>query len=357
MTYSARPPPNAKPVQIEYRGKQWAAYVDEGNRTYVRWSDVPDELRSAPQRLQAVMIRQGASAADYAPIVRDFETANYPDAASRLARDPKAYRAALDNQLKEELQNYEQLVSQNKLNEAGQRLDYLMDIHGKRPELMLRRALEDLGTGRPDSALKLLEEAGGKKMIDPDRFYAEIDERIANGHLTPQDAQSLREFRAYMEIEQQMLIKNDLLQRFYVSVDNGHFNLWKDAKLVTENSSVEALSAHPHAPIYIQDTPGLNHLDFNPAVSPERLRPLVTSGKISIEQVQSAELATYRPSLILEHEAQTKLRLAEPIGWSVPRTLPRMQTNNGNCNGQAGKNADCGYVYVIVEKNPLRAKM
>lgn len=354
MTYAARPPPNAKRVEIEYQGRRWTAYVDDGNRTYVRWGDVPDELRSAPERLHAATLRQGASAPDYAPIIRDFETADYSDAAGRLARDPKAYRAALDNQLTEELQNYERLVSQQKLAEAHQRLDYLLDIHGNRPELVLRRALEEIGDGKPDSALKLFEEAGGK---NPDRFYAEIDERIANGLFTPQDARSLREFRAYAEIEQQqMLTKNALLQQYYGSMDNGHFTLWwKDAKLAAEPSSVEAVIEHP-APIYIQDTPGLNHLDFNPAVSPERLRSLVTNGKISIERVQSAELATYRPSMVLERGTQTKLKLAEPAGWSVPRPIPKVQTNT-NCDGQANKSADCGYVYVIVEKNSLRVKM
>jgi hypothetical protein len=59
----------------------------------------------------------------------------------------------------------------------------------------------------------------------------------------------------------------------------------------------------------------------------------------------------------VELETQTKLTLAEPATRIAPRVLPRVQPNNNNCDEQVNKNADCGYVYVIVEKNSLKAKM
>jgi hypothetical protein len=353
MVSAARPPPAAVPTSVSYQGKPIALHVDSSaHKIYVKWSDVLPEWRSDPSVLRS--LRSNAIAAperSYGTLVRQIDTGDFQSAARALVDNPANTRKVLNGHLSNELSTYDQLMRNGDILQARQDLERLLFIQGDRPELTLRRALSDLASGKPDRAIAIAKRVDGLKIPDAHRFFDEIDQLIAHGG-APQQAEQLKQFASYARIAERRASNTaSSLNNFSAVLHDQKFQLeLKVQKLTSEPSSVAELVRDADTPLYIQDTPGLNALDFNPATSPQRLQALINSGQVSVERVQMADLATYRPSRIVQTDTNTTLQLAGFNPNGILRTLSRStMLTRPNCDDQSATNG-CQRAYVIVDR-------
>ncbi|MBD2259303.1 hypothetical protein [Pseudanabaena sp. FACHB-2040] len=145
----------------------------------LRWLD--DEQMSgqvASRRAQIFVDKRFDSSADLNAddLMQNLKQRNYAQVAQQIADDPQKVQAVAREHIKAELKVIDALHRNRQTAGALQRLDDLIDIYGRQPELMVKRALLDIDRSR--LSVRRIDPNGA--IADPIRsqedFYAVINQ-------------------------------------------------------------------------------------------------------------------------------------------------------------------------------------
>src|SRR5262245_2795710 len=138
---------------------------------------------------------------------------------------------------------------------------------------------------------------------------------------------------------------------------NNRLVLRIEIRVLPQNDKTVLLNdlANDKALIYLQNSPGLNHLDAIPATLPNSLRPLISANRVRVYELELTGISHFRPALIYETRTQMTVRLATRGDVQMARYIPYPNLNpcppiNSLECGQEQETQKQRRVYVVVEK-------
>src|SRR5262249_2893344 len=149
----------------------------------------------------------------------------------------------------------------------------------------------------------------------------ELDARLADPSVSPQKRANLQAIKDYADLssrknpkvrlgaetEKDIIDQKDVIHLRYESEE------LRQAKYIYGNETDSKLAA-----IYVEDSPALNISDWTPSNAPTRLKDWIQSGRVEVTQIQDVNLATFRPSMLVDAKTRAKYRLANSgMGSSV----------------------------------------
>lgn len=352
LTVVGRPPPGTRSISTEYLGGKITMGVDDASgRAFARIDKLPVELRLAPEKLRLLVRTHqlGQQSLREAGLIRDFEGGNFRAVAEQVTEDPQHIRQIVDQRLRGLLQEYDRMAIANP-SAARQQLQAMALQYGDLPDIRLRFAVEELTRGNGGHAVELAQSLQQRALRDSNLFLDEINLRIVNAS-DPVEAENLAQLRSYASwMSDRNTARLVPGARLVTKSEGGRFIAEYDVvHLPSQSTSIVDVFSSPRSLVYIQDSPGLNNLDVFSPVGQKSLETMVQSGRITVEKVAVADLAHYRPGLVLEQEPKVSLRLVEngrPVHTYRPQT-----TKDCGGNEASDKTADsgCENAYLISE--------
>jgi hypothetical protein len=352
VTVGARPPPNATSQPITLRGKTINAFQTEEGLA-MRWGDLPDEVKHSPDVLKSANVGTsrgssigGGAGAGRSDTVKALESLDFKRAAAEFADDPDAFRRALNQHVDLELQRLDDLLRAQQHAAARSHVDALIAQFGDRPSLQLRRALADLGAGRPDRAADVLTHMPSDKAYI-DGFFKEVNNRLANA-TSSQGRQDLARMAEYVEWRSRQLHNPTAYPgEVHPIADPAALAFeWRVNRVPTHNvSRVDG----PIGLIYVEDTPGLNSMQWSGSVN-ESLQSLVDAGRIDVKRISVLDLAQLTPSRIVATDSRVNFKLAQSTQTSLIRagtSFPRQSCTQQQANGTGPNTPDCPSIYLV----------
>ncbi|HEU4710819.1 MAG TPA: hypothetical protein VFS76_04600 [Pyrinomonadaceae bacterium] len=187
------PPPSGKPITLLNGEQRINAVFDPGSKSVlVRYRDLPETFQKNPGGLQravarsdvALMQREGVlrltEATSYeSALTRDFVNRDYAGLSKQLTESPSKFKAALESNLREGLQQSDALLASKSFGSVEEQLDILIKIYGERPELVMRRGVAQIRSGQMQSAAIALSEHLAPLQPGPRQlFFNEINLRL-----------------------------------------------------------------------------------------------------------------------------------------------------------------------------------
>lgn len=314
VRYLTEAPVGGRTVSIEVQGNQVAATIDpRSGAVSVSLDGLPEALRSRPGTLLDFALDPSVRSDDLLLLRRALEQGDRKALARAIANDPDNARATLAQVRARQLAQYEELIKSGRIPEAGSELSRMIAEHGDVPELLLRDALAQLERGNLGRAIDLAEAGGGSRIRGIDGFFDEIRQRIAFGG--PVRTENLEAVGRYVRWSQKAATGSESgkgVMRLERAGDRVTLRFETD-RLSTRPATMAELNERPGALVYIEDTPGLNAIDFSPA-GQASLEARIADGTVNIRRAALTDLADYRPSVVLERETGTRLHIRESRG-------------------------------------------
>ena len=306
------PPAGVETRQVNYAGMRISFAVDpQDGRVLVRGSGLSAELRKDPARLRAVIQGADSGPTGDTAIVSILERGDLEGAASALAGDPAKFRAGFEARLVQEQRVTARLLEEGQFREARLHADALLNVWGEQPEFRLQRALAQLGEQDVKGAAGALD-APFKRPVSQ-RFLDEIDKRIADKGLSAIERENLTSVRR--EAAWHSAKARDPINM------PGDLHIVADGKTLRLEYRTDTLAARPtdasgiadgRTMLYVEDTPGLNNIDWSPSTLRETINGLVSGGRIDV-RLLSVDLKRYSPSRIVEVQSGTTLTRVTPV--------------------------------------------
>jgi hypothetical protein len=349
---SARgPPAGARGIPLDNVGDAKALVDPQTELIYVRWKDLPEAMRMDPGRIsKGLSPGGGLSQSDYVQLAWKLESKSYSEAARELVRDPVGFEARIQQHLAEEVQRNNLLLRNHQLITARRHMDEMIHMYGELPELSLRKAVLEVGSGKVDKGAATLQETIRGPLRHPNAFFDEINQQLASKTLGAQDRANLENIARladWRDYQVRPAAKGDMIP------------LAKGDKLVLElrvkelaqgkSVAVEEILKRD-AIVYIQDSPGLNNIDLTPATN-GTLHALISANKVTVRELPLAGLAHFRPAVIFESKTTMSLHLVDKnnILSRFPSTpYSRFPSSPNNADDEEKK----PQVYVVAETSP-----
>ncbi len=327
------PPAGATTRKVLYAGRPFSIVDDAANgRVLVRGSELPAELRSDPARLR--MALRGADSSPMAdPSVASVLERGDPHAtATALAEDPAKFRAAFDARLVQEQRVAARLIEQGQFREARLHADALLASFGDQPEFRVQRALAQLGEHDVQGAARALD-APFKRPADA-RFFDEIDKRIADPRLPPVERENLSALRREAAWRSEKARRGaDMPGDLTVTADGNLLRLeYRAETLAAQPADVSRIVAD-RATLYVEDSPGLNNVDWSPSTLHDTINGLVSSGRVDV-QLLTVPLSDFSPARIIEVQSRTTLTRVMPKLTEMPARLTTSRCGDNDEQGQ-----------------------
>lgn len=267
-----------------------------GGRTYVSVRDLPPAFRDDPARLASVLgtaPRRAAPGLD-TQFTRQVQNKAYGEAARDIARDPRAFKQQLDKHLTQGLEDCDLLLKAGRAEHALHQVDELIGIYGRRPELMVFRGLAQLRSRQATEAARSLELA--MRVGEARRgnaFFNEINSRLGNAGAADGVPALAREGETLtMHYNLKALPALDKA----VSIDS----------INTRNALIYVEDAPPFRNL-IQDTPGVNNIDWYVSVKPS-IQQAVQSQQGVLIKLPKGGVAEFQPTVIYAPQKATQYR-------------------------------------------------
>jgi hypothetical protein len=184
-------------------------------------------------------------------------------------------------------------LSRSNPRRAADQIREAMVLHGERPELLLREALVELESANPEVTAAAVNRIRVKSHQHFDTLLGEIDARIKiAGSRIRSDLHTCAEA---LEWQVSGKLKPGDEVRVLAEIDG----LTLEARLAhaPEGAPVTNTANLRKAPIYVEDTPSLNNLDWTK--SPQAALDYVHSHDLgTVVRLPRAEIAHYRPKVI-----------------------------------------------------------
>jgi hypothetical protein len=271
---------------------------------YFRTEDLPQLVRDNPRRLPQIVHHPQTPVVDDGGFVHNLHKANYAEAAEALAKHPEEVKMSLEQHLAEQLRHSDDFIAARQYTKARQLLNDLMPLYGPRPEVRLRQAIVDISQGKVENAAQALN-ASKPKLSNRQGFFDEIDERLghsAAGQTEHENLHRVAEFADWRDLQARRLVppgevrmvsEGDRLVIHYhlAEVPIGNPVLPKDIDVST-------------AFIYVQDSPGLNNLDW-PAGLNHALDQAVSGRLATVVELPRGDIAHFNPTVIYTPDGAT----------------------------------------------------
>jgi hypothetical protein len=307
MQLDARPPPNVVNTSIRIDGRSIKVQRNNASRDYfVRWSDLPPEVRQRPELLRGI-----TGEPDSYALLHEFDelaAGRYERAAQDLARSPLSFKAALDEHYLSGLRKADTLLSQGDDAQTLRVLDDMARVHGNTPEISLRKAIAFTRNANPDRAVRALNDTLKVPMRDRNSLFTEINARIRNAH-SGVEQDNLYQLAAFGDWND-LTITGKLRHGTPVpAIENGKFQIEYHAGAAWKGTPVSDLPS-VEAPIYVQDSPALSNLD-SPAAIQQALHAGVRGRLPIVIEMTQEDIAHFRPAKIYMPDGKTALKKVE----------------------------------------------
>ncbi|HVG33778.1 MAG TPA: hypothetical protein VM911_11875 [Pyrinomonadaceae bacterium] len=305
-----------EPISIEHAGTTVRGRLNQatGELSFA-YEELPQALRNDPSLLRRLVAEVNPSpgvsiyrAGDLnrSGLIESLRRGDFRTAARDLAQAPDDFKAQLELNLSRGVNECNGMLRNQEYQMASRRAEELIQLYGPRDELRLRKLAADLTV--PDSTHSSLAElaAQGNRPSMFDEFSARLNDTIPLGRRKiGEGINLLRE-------------GDDLAVRYDLS------NLDSGVPLAPgEPNRIKAF-------IYVEDTPGLNNLDWQ--VSPQRTLEAAISGqfKARVIKLPRGDVASFKPSVIYDKAAGLTFKAVNTGGTGGGFRQPRYFVGNGN---------------------------
>jgi hypothetical protein len=341
------PPPGSGSMEFSFEGARVHARRDpsSGGRYIFERKALPEALRKDPSRLRELFDPSGRE--DLDGRIAGLQRGDYEKVGRELARDPILFKRGLEQYRTAALQEVDRLMAAGRQAEASRILDRLSEAFGNDPDLNLRRALSQLGTGRTPVAVDALEEArAGLRGAGP--AIDRIDARLAHGNVPAAEQDALVRVGRGLEMQERTLRDPGLRMdtRFVLGPDNQlDFHVALLDAVRGRNVRVQEIrSRHVYLDV---DDPGLHNVDW-PASVPPTL-PEAVSQRLVVTEIPSWEIAHAQPGALEVAATKHQYRLASKA-QSLQGLSRYPSLKNEPCGSATDRQqrADCDpYVYLV----------
>lgn len=300
------------PIRIEAEGLTIdGRFNPENDEVSFNYDELPHKARDDPSLLQRLVeeAKPSAGKAQYNPTaaksgpIEQLRSGDYRAAARELVQAPDAFKAGLEADYSAGLDQCNQLARARDYGALGRHLDGLIDIFGSRPELALRKMINELPVSRPTlDFLSQLAEQNRPTVLEEINARLKGDLGLGNG----EGVSLVRE-------------GDDLAVRYDLP------NLDGGAPLAREEAGQIS-----KATIYVQDTPGLNNLDWQ--ASPQRALDAAIAADFKVVKLprKAVAVARYKPTTIYDQADGATFIAINPSGIGTGVRRPRYFVGNGN---------------------------
>jgi hypothetical protein len=300
------PPADVRPVEIRAGNITLQGHADPNTGTmYFRTAELPQLVRDNPTRLQQILHHPQTPFVDDGGFVHHLHKANYGEAAQTLAKNPQEVRMSLNQYLTAQLRHSDDFLAAGQYARARQRLHELIALYGERPELKLRQAIADIGQSKIDNAAQALK-ASKPKLSNPQAFFDEVNKRLSRGAVSQTERENLYRVAGFADWR-------DLHARHLVP--SGEVSMVQEGdQLVLHYRLPKAPIGNPVLPkdidlntavVYVQDSPGLNNLDWQAGL--HRSLDQAVSGRLAtVVHLPREDIAHFNPTTIYTPDQATR---------------------------------------------------
>jgi hypothetical protein len=262
---------------------------------------------------------------------------------------PLGFRLPAGGPPPRELHTADRFLAAHDYRSALEELDRLPPAYRDVPEVAMRRAVADLDLSRPEAAAAALREAAPLTPANRQAFFDQVNAWAAadpaQRHALDQVARTLDGMHASaagtVDGTLTPVVEADRLALHYA----------RRAPLMFVVGGRRALRdlEEGRALLYVQDSPGLNNLDFSPGAIQRTLHEVVTGRRGTLQELPRSELGHFRPSQVYAAaEPRTRYRLRTDVrsGPPPPQQLYRPWTAQPDCEG-GERDSQCPPVYVV----------
>ena len=287
------------------------------NELFVARRDLPMQVLKDPAQLAKAI--QGKA---NEPVLLDaFRRGEYRSVIKEIAMEPALARGELTRHLEGGFARGADLLKSGRYDEAFIHFNDLIRVHGPRPELLTLRAISRLNQQSPQLATRLAEVMRGLDLSKAG-LMGEINARLSTSGLTPRG------------------------QSIELVADRGRTSLSYKTQSLPHLAPASPMSINRPAVILIQDSPGLNNLNWHV----NTLRSLDEAVKFNVGQlsrVSGLKLGSFRPSMLVV-ESSPGATVAPALRFRA--YYPNYLYQHSKCDGEKRKDGDCEPdVYVFTE--------
>jgi hypothetical protein len=284
--------------------------------------------------------------------------------ASEVEHDPIGFKKRYEENLKTRVREIDDLLERRSAGKALDTLDDALMWYGERPELLLRKALAELDINNSSAAADTINKAGITSRSEAEEFLDEINARLQTAQAGEQNLLKCAEL-----IDWRTSVVKSNKDKILLTSDDKTGVLHLEAHLVDppDGTLLESSSGYKGEPLYYQDSPSLNNLDWNASTS-AALDQTFSNQLGDVIQLSRADLAHFNPTIIYVGETQFKLAtktIHAPLTkisfyqrWALPQPSTPNSSPGGNDDDRGGTitQEKPGYVYVVVA-NPRTAEV
>ncbi len=370
LSISAKEAPAAtRVVEIKIGDSTIMAKVDPATgEVFVPVKSIPDEVLNAPERLEnlittrdLVKLQQQMNIASDQPLSviskesqwlemrgldSQYSSGNFGDIARKFAGSPEDSSRLIAEHLGQNLEAADELIANGQWAQADAILDDLTGFYGGHPEINLRRSIVQIEQGRIAQASETLNLTQPMKVSDMTSFYDEV-----NGLL-----QSVKEqqnvIRATQTQEWELLQSKGMLPADgkVLSFSNGN-------RLELEYYLSGRLDGAPidvsqgidlGRPVYVQDSPGLNNLDWGTSVD-QSIHTVINGDLGTVIRLPRGDIAHFVPDRIFNGD-QILFRNVTTGQFNLPASLFYQPYECYTDESQANACITSDWIYVVIAK-------
>ena len=330
-------------------------------QSFIPKTDLQNILAKAPKS-QSDVIQYSVSEKrfiDSEGLVRNLKNSSYDKAAKSLAENPQRSKFVLDQHLKEGLQRSDELFAREQFVKAKYYLDSLIEIHGNQPDLMLRRGIAQLRRGDARGAADSLHSIRQGALHNKKAFFDEINARLKQPRLSELERENLHRLAEFADWNELNTLKK-VSEGKILPVAEGnklafHYNLDDIPNLKPVKGSELADPAIGNSPIYIQDTPALNNINWNVPV--HKALQQAVSGNQVVLKLPHPDIKLYKPTNILAPDGVTRLKQVNPSKSRLGKQV-RNQFRPRSYDGDSGEDdeEDKMVYFVVSDSTALTPK-
>jgi hypothetical protein len=281
------------------------------------YDELPPAFRENPSELRRLVTEakpttggthQVAGALDKSGMIEQLRSGDYRPAVRELVEAPDAFKTRLDSHLRTGLAECRDMMLNEEYAMVGRQVDDLIRIYGPREELRLYKVVAELNMPWATRNALAKSVTEGNRATVMDEFTARLNDDL----LLKQKGESVS-----LSLE-----GGDVVVSYHLQNSNSGVPFARDDAIGSK------------ALIYVQDTPGLNNLDWQ--VSPGGTLDAAISGQFKarvIKLPRGGDIARFKPAVIFDQSEGIKFNAVSTGGIGGGFRQPRYLNGGGNPGG------------------------
>jgi hypothetical protein len=241
-------------------------------------------------------------------MIEQLRSGDYRPAVRELVEAPDAFKTRLDSHLRTGLAECRDMMLNEEYAMVGRQVDDLIRIYGPREELRLYKVVAELNMPWATRNALAKSVTEGNRATVMDEFTARLNDDL----LLKQKGESVS-----LSLE-----GGDVVVSYHLQNSNSGVPFARDDAIGSK------------ALIYVQDTPGLNNLDWQ--VSPGGTLDAAISGQFKarvIKLPRGGDIARFKPAVIFDQSEGIKFNAVSTGGIGGGFRQPRYLNGGGNPGG------------------------